>query len=54
MGDVVSLVEKAQEVVDEEKAEELARKIRKNQFTIEDFGEQLLSIRLPAGWLYTG
>lgn len=45
MGDVLSLVEKAQKVVDEKKAEELAKKLRKNQFTIEDFGEQLQSLQ---------
>jgi signal recognition particle subunit SRP54 len=45
MGDVLSLVEKVQKVVDEKKAEELAKKLRKNQFTIEDFGEQLQSLQ---------
>jgi signal recognition particle subunit SRP54 len=45
MGDVLSLVEKAQKVVDEKKAEELAKKLRKNQFTIEDFGDQLQSLQ---------
>ncbi len=45
MGDVVSLVEKAQAQVDEEKAEELARKIREDSFTLEDFAEQLRQLR---------
>lgn len=45
MGDVLSLVERAQKVVDEKKAMEMAQKLRKNQFTIEDFGEQLQSIQ---------
>jgi len=37
MGDVLSLVEKAQEVVDEQAARDLERKIRRNDFTLEDF-----------------
>jgi signal recognition particle subunit SRP54 len=45
MGDIVSLVERAQETVDVAKAEELARKIRKNEFTIEDFQEQMAAMR---------
>jgi len=45
MGDVVSLVEKAQATVDEAKAEELARKIREESFTLEDFAEQLRQLR---------
>ncbi|MFH1016745.1 MAG: signal recognition particle protein [Pseudomonadota bacterium] len=45
MGDVVSLVEKAQETVDLGKAEELAQKLRKNEFTIEDFQEQLQAMK---------
>lgn len=45
MGDVVSLVEKAQEVVDREKAGRLERKLRKEDFTLEDFFEQLQQIK---------
>jgi signal recognition particle subunit SRP54 len=45
MGDVLSLVEKAQSAVDAEKAEELARKIREESFTLEDFAEQLRQLR---------
>jgi signal recognition particle subunit SRP54 len=45
MGDILTLVEKAQETVDEEKAKELARKIRRSEFTLEDFRDQLVSIR---------
>ena len=45
MGDVVSLVEKAQASVDQAKAEELARKIRDESFTLEDFAEQLRQLR---------
>ncbi len=45
MGDVLTLIEKAQENVDEEKAVELERKLRKNQFTLEDFRDQMVQIR---------
>ncbi len=45
MGDVVSLVEKAQESVDHKKAKELERKIKKQQFTLEDFLEQLHQVK---------
>ncbi|WP_367361384.1 signal recognition particle protein [Syntrophus buswellii] len=45
MGDILSLVEKAQTVVDEKKARELEQRIRKNEFTLEDFKEQLLQIK---------
>jgi len=45
MGDVLSLVEKAQATVDAGKAEELAQKIREDNFTLEDFAEQLRQLR---------
>ncbi len=45
MGDVVSLVEKAQQTIDEESAEQLNAKIRKNELTLTDFREQLEQIR---------
>ena len=45
MGDILTLVEKAQETVDERKAQELERKIRKSEFTLEDFRDQMVSIR---------
>jgi signal recognition particle subunit SRP54 len=45
MGDVLSLVEKAQATVDAGKAEELAQKIREDSFTLEDFAEQLRQLR---------
>ncbi len=45
MGDVLSLIEKAQTVVDEKEAGELERKLRKNQFTLEDFRDQMVQIR---------
>jgi signal recognition particle subunit SRP54 len=45
MGDVLTLVEKAREVVDERDARALEQKIRKNEFTLEDFRSQLTQIR---------
>jgi len=45
MGDVLSLVEKAQEVFDEKKALELEKKIRKDEFTLEDFREQIKQMK---------
>ncbi|MFQ5751371.1 MAG: signal recognition particle protein [bacterium] len=45
MGDVVSLVEKAQQAVDEEKARKLEKKLRRQEFTLEDFYDQLQQIK---------
>ena len=45
MGDVLSLIEKAEEAVDREQATQLAEKIRKDEFTLEDFRDQLRQIR---------
>jgi signal recognition particle subunit SRP54 len=45
MGDILSLAEKAQEVSDATQAEELQRKIRKQQFTLEDFLQQMRQVR---------
>jgi len=45
MGDVLSLIEKAEEEMDAEKAQELEEKLRKNEFTLEDFREQLEQVR---------
>ncbi len=45
MGDVVTLVEKAQAVTDEEKAKDFARKIKDDALTIEDFMDQLQQIK---------
>ena len=45
MGDVVSLVEKAQEVFDQEEAARLSKKIRKNQFDFNDFLSQLEQVK---------
>ncbi|MBI3652079.1 MAG: signal recognition particle protein [Acidobacteria bacterium] len=45
MGDVLSLIEKVQAEVDEEQALEMQRKLMKNQFTLEDFRDQLRQVR---------
>ncbi len=45
MGDVMTLVEKAERQMDERQAVELERKIRKEQFTLDDFLEQLKQVR---------
>jgi signal recognition particle subunit SRP54 len=45
MGDVVSLVEKAQETIDVEKAQRLEQKLRKAEFTLEDFYDQIQQIK---------
>jgi signal recognition particle subunit SRP54 len=45
MGDIVSLVEKAQEAIDEKEAERLQKKIKKNQFDFDDFLSQLAQIK---------
>ena len=45
MGDIVSLVEKAQEIVDVKEAEKLEKKLRRKQFTLEDFYDQLQQVK---------
>jgi len=45
MGDVLSLIEKAEEVSDADQAKELERKIRKQEFTLEDFLQQMRQVR---------
>ncbi len=45
MGDLLTFIEKAQAVVDEKKAAELEKKLRKNQFSLEDFRDQMVQIR---------
>jgi signal recognition particle subunit SRP54 len=45
MGDVLSLIEKAEESVDREQAAEFAEKIRKDEFSLSDFRDQLKQIR---------
>jgi signal recognition particle subunit SRP54 len=49
MGDMLSLIEKAQEAVDEEKAAELEKRLAKNQFTLEDFLDQIGQIKGMGG-----
>jgi signal recognition particle subunit SRP54 len=45
MGDVLTLIEKAEQVVDQEEAEQLEEKLRKNEFTLDDFRSQLKTIK---------
>ena len=45
MGDVLSLIEKVQENIDQKQAEETQRKLLENEFTLEDFRDQLRQIR---------
>ena len=45
MGDVLTMIEKAQAVVDQQQAAELQKKLRKSQFTLEDFRDQMVQIR---------
>ncbi|MCX7735101.1 MAG: signal recognition particle protein [Candidatus Kapabacteria bacterium] len=45
MGDILTLVEKAEQEFDEKEAQKLEQKIRKNQFTFEDFLDQLRTIK---------
>jgi signal recognition particle subunit SRP54 len=45
MGDVLTFIEKAEKTVDAERAEELERKIRKQQFGLDDFLDQMKQVR---------
>ncbi len=45
MGDVLTLIEKAQSEYDQTRAKELERKLKKNEFTIADFAEQMKALR---------
>jgi len=45
MGDILSLIEKAEAVADEKDAIELEKKLQKNQFTLEDFRDQIMQLR---------
>jgi signal recognition particle subunit SRP54 len=45
MGDVMTLIEKAEARIDERQAQDLERKIRKNQFTLDDFLDQMKQVR---------
>ena len=49
MGDVVSLVEKAAETVDQDEAEKLAKKLQKGSFDLDDLAGQLKQIRKMGG-----
>jgi signal recognition particle subunit SRP54 len=49
MGDVLSLIEKAEEEYDDEKAAELEARLRKNEFTLEDFLDQMGQIKKMGG-----
>jgi signal recognition particle subunit SRP54 len=45
MGDILSLIEKAQDDADVAEAEEMARKLRKQEFTLEDFKKQIVQMK---------
>ena len=45
MGDILSFIEKAEETIDKKKAVEMQRKLIENEFTLEDFRDQLRQIR---------
>ena len=49
MGDMLSLIEKAQEAFDEEKAAKLEKKMKKNEFTLEDFLDQIGQVKNMGG-----
>ena len=49
MGDVLTLIEAAEQAYDDKQAEELEEKIRKNQFTLEDFLDQMGQVRKMGG-----
>jgi signal recognition particle subunit SRP54 len=45
MGDVLSLIERAEQTVDRERAEDMVRRLRRSEFTLEDYREQLAQLR---------
>jgi signal recognition particle subunit SRP54 len=45
LGDVLSLIERAEQALDHDKAAELARKLRRSEFTLEDFRDQMSQLR---------
>src|SRR4029079_16583234 len=45
MGDVLSLIERAEAAIDVEDAEKLEEKLRANEFTLEDFRDQLKTVK---------
>ena len=50
MGDVLTLIEKAQDEVDEQKAMEVAKKLKENSFDMEDLLEQIKQVRNMGLW----
>ena len=49
MGDVISLIERAEQSIDEEQARKLEEKLKKNRFTLADYYDQLLQIKRMGG-----
>lgn len=49
MGDMLSLIEKAEQAFDQEKAEKLEQQLKKNQFTLEDFLDQMGQVKNMGG-----
>ena len=49
MGDMLSLIEKAEQAFDQEKAEKLEERLKKNQFTLEDFLDQMGQVKNMGG-----
>ena len=49
MGDVMTLIERAQEAVDEDKTKELERKMRTSSFTLDDFLDQIQGVKKMGG-----
>ena len=49
MGDVLTLIEKAEQAFDEKKANEMAEKLLKNRFTLSDYYDQLVQLRSMGG-----
>ena len=45
MGDVLTLIEKAEQALDQKKAQELEQKLRSNKFTLQDYYEQLIQLK---------
>jgi signal recognition particle subunit SRP54 len=45
MGDVLGLIERVEEAVDREQGEELVRRVRRGEFTLEDYREQMMQLR---------
>ena len=45
MGDVLTLIEKAEQQFDQQKAQELAEKLKKNRFTLQDYYDQLVQVK---------